>query len=78
MPFGLLSESCDPTRIVVGAIVIIADAEDPVFARVHAITPHGTARRWRTSSCSPVTLSTTPTPCAAAPALGLTEAPGSP
>lgn len=40
MPFALLSEARDPDRIVVGAIVITADEEDPVFARVHAITSH--------------------------------------
>ena len=40
MPFALLSETRDPARIVVGAIVITADAEDPVFARVDAITSH--------------------------------------
>ncbi|MGH9270057.1 MAG: hypothetical protein ACRDZ2_02170 [Ilumatobacteraceae bacterium] len=38
MPFALLSEARDPDRITVGAIVITADDEDPVFARVHAIT----------------------------------------
>jgi hypothetical protein len=38
MPFALLSEARDPDRISVGAIVITADDEDPVFARVHAIT----------------------------------------
>ena len=38
MPFALLSEARDPARIAVGAIVITADEEDPVFARVHAIT----------------------------------------
>jgi hypothetical protein len=37
MPFALLSEARDPARIAVGAIVITADDEDPVFARVHAI-----------------------------------------
>lgn len=41
MPFALLSEARDPSRIFVGAIVITADEEDPVFARVHAITSHG-------------------------------------
>ena len=41
MPFALLSEARDPTNIDVGAIVITADEEDPVFARVHAITTHG-------------------------------------
>ncbi len=40
MPFALLSEARDPSRIKVGAIVITADEEDPVFARVHAITSH--------------------------------------
>ena len=40
MPFALLSEARDPTSIVVGAIVITADEEDPVFARVHEITKH--------------------------------------
>ena len=38
MPFALLSEARDPGRIAVGAIVITADDEDPVFARVHAVT----------------------------------------
>lgn len=38
MPFALLSEARDPDRIAVDAIVITADDEDPVFARVHAIT----------------------------------------
>ena len=38
MPFALLTEARDPSRIAVGAIVITADDEDPVFARVHAIT----------------------------------------
>lgn len=41
MPFALLSEAREPSRITVGAIVITADEEDPVFARVHAITSHG-------------------------------------
>jgi hypothetical protein len=40
MPFALLTEARDPARILVGAIVITADEEDPVFARVHAITTH--------------------------------------
>lgn len=40
MPFALLSEARDPARIAVGAIVITADEEDPVFARVNAITCH--------------------------------------
>lgn len=38
MPFALWSEARDPARISVGAIVITADEEDPVFARVEAIT----------------------------------------
>lgn len=41
MPFALLTEARDPAQIIVGAIVITADEEDPVFARVHAITSHG-------------------------------------
>jgi hypothetical protein len=41
VPFALLSEARDPERIVVGAIVITVDDEDPVFARVHAITGDG-------------------------------------
>lgn len=40
MPFALLSEARDSSRIEVGAIVITADEEDPVFAKVHAITQH--------------------------------------
>jgi hypothetical protein len=40
MPFALLTEAQDPSRITVGAIVITADEEDPVFARVHAVTSH--------------------------------------
>lgn len=38
MPFALLSEARRPDRIVEGAIVITADEDDPVFARVHAVT----------------------------------------
>jgi hypothetical protein len=38
MPFALLSEARDPDRIIAGAMVITADDEDPVFARIHAIT----------------------------------------
>ena len=45
MPFALLSEARDPGRIAVGAIVITDDEEDPVFARVHAITTADDARR---------------------------------
>jgi hypothetical protein len=40
MPFALLGEARDPARISVGAIVITADEDDPVFARVEAITSH--------------------------------------
>jgi hypothetical protein len=40
MPFPLLSEAREPSRIVVGTIVITADDDEPVFARVHAITSH--------------------------------------
>jgi hypothetical protein len=40
MPFALLSEARDSARIEVGAFVITADEEDPVFARVYAITQH--------------------------------------
>ena len=45
MPFALLSEACDPDRIMVGAIVVTADEQDPVFARVHAITETGEGMR---------------------------------
>jgi hypothetical protein len=41
MPYALLSEARDPSRIVPGAIVITADEEDPVFARVHSLTQQG-------------------------------------
>ena len=41
MPYALLSEARDPTRIVPGAIVITADEEDPVLARVHSLTEQG-------------------------------------
>ena len=41
MPFALLSEARDSARMVVGAIVITADDEDPLFARVHAVTSRG-------------------------------------
>jgi len=41
MPYALLSEARDPRRIVPGAIVITADEEDPVFARVHSLTQQG-------------------------------------
>ena len=33
MPYALLSEARDPSRIVEGAIVITADEEDPVVAQ---------------------------------------------
>jgi hypothetical protein len=41
LPFALLSEARHPDIIAVGAIVITADEEEPVFARVHAVTTHG-------------------------------------
>ena len=42
MPYALLSEARDPNRkIKRGAIVITADEEDPVFARVHSLTKQG-------------------------------------
>ena len=45
MPFALLGEARDPGGIAVGAIVITGDDEDPVFARVHAITEGGDGPR---------------------------------
>jgi hypothetical protein len=41
MPYALLSEARDPGQIVPGAIVITADAEDPVLARVYSLTQQG-------------------------------------
>jgi hypothetical protein len=41
LPFALLSEARHPDSITIGAIVITADEEEPVFARVHAVTTHG-------------------------------------
>jgi hypothetical protein len=41
LPFALLSEARHPDSIAVGAIVITADEEEPVFARVRALTNHG-------------------------------------
>jgi hypothetical protein len=42
MPYALLTEAArDPSRIVPGAIVITADEEDPVCARVHSLTQQG-------------------------------------
>jgi hypothetical protein len=41
MPYALLSEVRDPSRIGEGAIVITADEDDPVFARVHSLTQQG-------------------------------------
>ena len=61
MPYALLSEARDPSRIVPGAIVITADEEDPVFARVHSPTPAGDTR-WSTSSCCLVIHASTRTP----------------
>jgi hypothetical protein len=40
MPWAFLDEARDPARIAVGAIVITADEDDPVFARVHSITEY--------------------------------------
>ena len=51
MPSALLSEARDPGRIAVGAIVFTDDDEDPVFARVHAITTGATVRGSFISSC---------------------------
>jgi hypothetical protein len=41
MPYALLRETRDPSRIVAGAIVVTADAEDPVLAQVHSLTEQG-------------------------------------
>jgi hypothetical protein len=41
MPYAVLSEARDPHRIVPGAIVVTADAEDPVLAQVHSLTQQG-------------------------------------
>ncbi|MCI0635399.1 MAG: hypothetical protein L0206_16010 [Actinobacteria bacterium] len=41
MPYALLSEARDPSFIVPGGIVITADEEGPVFARVHSLTLQG-------------------------------------
>ncbi len=41
MPYALLSEARDLSRLVPGAIVITADEEDPVFARVHSLSARG-------------------------------------
>ncbi len=41
MSHALLSEARDPSRIVPGAIVVTADAEDPALARVHSLTAQG-------------------------------------
>ncbi len=38
MPFALLTEARRPDGIVESAIVMTADEDDPVFARVHAIS----------------------------------------
>ena len=44
LPWAFLDEAAHPERIVEGAIVVTGDAEDPVFARVAALTerPSGT------------------------------------
>ena len=59
VPFALLSEARDPGGIAVGAIVITGVDEDPVFARVHAITEGGDGPWLFISSCCPVIRSTT-------------------
>ena len=41
MPYALLTEARDPNRIVPGAIVVTADDEDPVLARVHTLAKQG-------------------------------------
>ena len=41
MPYALLSEARHPSLIVPGAIVVTADADDPVLARVHTLTQQG-------------------------------------
>jgi hypothetical protein len=38
MPWAFLDEARDPSRITVGAIVVTADEQDPVLARVHSLT----------------------------------------
>ena len=44
LPWTFLDEAAHPERIVVGAIVVTGDADDPVFARVASLTerPSGT------------------------------------
>lgn len=41
MPYAMLSEARDPSRIVPGAIVVTADEEDPVLACAHSLTQEG-------------------------------------
>jgi hypothetical protein len=41
MPFALLTEARHPDMVAVGTIVTTGDEDEPVFARVHAITTHG-------------------------------------
>ncbi len=64
MPFALLSEARDPAMIDVGAIVITADEEDPVFAKVFAITQFGNGPKVVHLELLQATHSTTPTPYA--------------
>ena len=40
LPWAFLDEARDKSRIVVGAIVVTADEEDPVLARVHSLTEY--------------------------------------
>jgi hypothetical protein len=65
MPFALLSEAREPSRISIGAIVITADEEDPVFARVHAITSHANGPVVVHLELCRAIRSTMPTRCAA-------------
>ena len=41
MPYALLSEARDPSRIVPGVIVVTADEEDSILAEVHSLTRQG-------------------------------------
>ena len=62
MPFALLSEAGEPDKVTVGAIVITADEEDPLFARSTRSPSTATGRRSCISSYCRVIRSTTPTP----------------
>jgi hypothetical protein len=41
MPFALLTEARHPETISVGTIVTTGDEDEPLFARVHAVTTRG-------------------------------------